>query len=89
MVKLNLHFPQQVQYVSQAVNGVLEEYPIDLERQEQTAENIFEVFSGAVYEYHNMIVSFSGSTRSRSSFPYTSTFIRALTLPSSPIRRLC
>ena len=32
LVQLNLHFPHRVQYVAQALNGVLEEYTIDLER---------------------------------------------------------
>ena len=34
---------RRVRFVAQAVNGVLEEYTIDLERQEQTAEKILEV----------------------------------------------
>ena len=57
LVQLTLHFPHRVQYIAQALDGVLQEYRINLERREQTVESIFEVLSRAVYEYRNTVVT--------------------------------
>ena len=90
LVQLTLHFPHRVQYIAHALDGVLQEYTINLERQEQTAESIFEVLSGAVYLYRNTIVpQLRRKHCLKSSTLYILTFTKAPTLHLLPSRRLC
>ncbi len=57
LVRLDLHYPLPIMHAGQALDGVLEEFSIDLEKKEQSAENIFEVLRAGVYGYRRTIIS--------------------------------
>ena len=46
-----------VRFVAQTLDGVLQDYSIDLDRREQTVDNIFEVLSEAFVAFHDTIIS--------------------------------
>ena len=52
---LDLHFPTVVEPAGQPLNGTLQDFSINLEEKQQTADNIYEVLSAAVYRHKKAI----------------------------------